>query len=392
MLSFSESWRSRLQEYQTLYVAFSGGIDSSVLLHLLCVDEALKPKVKAIHIHHGLSPNADAWASHCQAVCDTLNIPLKLSHAKLEAKANIEETARKARYALMQPDIGPKDALLTAHHQDDQAETVLLNLMRGSGVQGLAAMPKIRSFGEGYLLRPLLDVSRADIEAYAKHHAMTYIEDESNTSTAYSRNFLRHSIMPLLQERWPGAASNMARAAEHCADAMLQLEEKVHIDTPEVNSFMLPLGKLNAHVFRAWLKTHDVPMPSTQHLQKLISMFLDARQDKQPSANLGSFQLRRYQGHLYLIPAHTADNLAPSELNIPKGAKVTVKTRVGGEVITWRGHTRRLKTLLHAWGVPPWVRDTMPLLYINDMLAVVPGYAVADEFHMDRKEEVHENT
>ena len=211
------------------HIAFSGGLDSTVLLHLLANTEHLPPH-KAIHIHHGLQAAADAWPSHCQSICDRLGVPLHVMHVQVQPGASLERAAREARYQAFAEVVGAGEVLLTGQHRDDQAETLLFRLLRGAGVRGLAAIPMHRPLANGHLVRPLLDASRAELEAYAHEHQLTWIEDPSNADPRFSRNYLRHRVFPLLTERWPQAVSSLARTAEHLSEAQGLLDELAQMD------------------------------------------------------------------------------------------------------------------------------------------------------------------
>ena len=210
------------------YVAFSGGLDSQVLLHALAqLRRELAAPVAAVHIHHGLSPNADRWAAQCDAACAALAIPCEVRHvqARHAAGESREAAARAARYAAFAQILDTDDMLLTAHHQDDQAETLLLMLLRGAGVAGLAGMPAWRGLGRGRLARPLLSLSRQTLRDYALRCGLRWIEDESNFDTSLHRNFLRHEVLPRLREAWPAADRTLARSAAHLGEATELLAE-----------------------------------------------------------------------------------------------------------------------------------------------------------------------
>ena len=223
-----EPWR----EAPAWHIALSGGLDSSVLLHLLARlsnREALPP-LSAIHIHHGLQPVADAWPEHCRQVCAALGIPLQVRHVQVASGASLERAAREARYAALAAELGAGDVLLTAQHRDDQAETLLFRLLRGAGVRGLAGMPSSRRLGRGWLVRPLLDVSRRELEAYAQAEGLNWVEDPSNQDDRMARNYLRNRVMPLLAARWPQAQNNLARSAVHLREAQELLDDLARQD------------------------------------------------------------------------------------------------------------------------------------------------------------------
>ncbi|MFS2200468.1 tRNA lysidine(34) synthetase TilS, partial [Pseudomonas sp. Pseusp3] len=216
----------------TWHIAYSGGLDSTVLLHLLAhlaKTESL-PALSAIHVHHGLQAVADAWPEHCRSVCAALGVPLQIVRVQVQPGASLERAARDARYHAFSEVIRPGEVLLTAQHRDDQAETLLFRLLRGAGVRGLSGMPRQRPLGKGHLLRPLLDATRAELEAYAAAHQLRWIEDPSNQDRQFSRNFLRHQVFPVLTTRWPQAMATMARSAAHLSEAQGLLDELAQID------------------------------------------------------------------------------------------------------------------------------------------------------------------
>ena len=229
-----EQWRNAAH----WRIAFSGGLDSTVLLHLLAdlAKTELLPALSAIHIHHGLQTAADAWPQHCQVVCDALGVPLLIERVKVQPGASLERAARDARYAVFSAQTLANDVLLTGQHRDDQAETLLFRLLRGAGVRGLSGMPQQRPVGQGTLIRPLLAVTRAELERYAQAHSLSWIEDPSNQHRQFSRNYLRHQVMPALSERWPQAQANMARSAAHLRDAQGLLDELAQMDLAQAGT------------------------------------------------------------------------------------------------------------------------------------------------------------
>jgi len=416
-LFLTPEWLQELGRYQTLWVGFSGGLDSTVLLHLLVQNPELTSKVRAIHIHHGLSVNADHWQAHCQQFCKVLNVPLSTHAVELKDKGNVEENARIARYQVFSSVVAENDCLLVAHHADDQAETLLLQLFRGAGVDGLGAMLSSQKFAKGFLARPLLQQTRQILETYANLQQLNWIEDESNTNTSFLRNYLRHELMPLIKKRWPKAVGNLVRSAAHCQQAKSNLEALATIDYEALAesegkllispSFLtLDYGR-QVNVLRAWLKYNNIRLPSTQILNRLINEVILAQADAKPSVEWGNVIVRRYQKTLYLLRENTnppslskewidfpSDLILNREGNeylqalpaengllVPPRCHLQVRFREGGELFSWRGQTKQLKKLWQEWGVPPWCRDSIPLLYINNELAVVIGFAINDRFY-----------
>lgn len=399
LLNALTSW----QTAPTIYVAFSGGLDSTVLLHLLKSHSQLP--IKAVHIHHGLQAAADAWPAQCQAVCAALGVPLQVIHVQVPSGASLERAAREARYAAFEALLAPGDVLLTAQHRDDQAETLLFRLLRGAGLRGLAAMPARRDLGLGQLLRPLLDIPRSELLAYAHEQGLHWIEDPSNRDSHYARNFLRHEVMPTLTSRWPQATASMARAAAHLHDAQLLLDELAELDLGRAESqspwpwltlpslMLQPLVELSdrrqRNALRRWLRALTV-MPDSEHWAGWDCL-RDAGRAGRPVWRLASGELHRADGRIWwlsgswLQPAGTPQNWTDqrSSLVLPGNGQVhisgarpegplQVRYRQGGEImqLPTRGH-RDLKRLLNERGVPLFVRDRLPLLYNGERLLAV---------------------
>ena len=409
----TEEWQDFFSQHSTLFIGFSGGLDSTVLLHHLASQPVLLGKLHAVHVHHGLSPNATAWQLHCQQVCEAWGVALSVHQVSLDASANIEEGARDARYRVFSSLLTEDDCLVLGHHCDDQAETLLLQLFRGAGIDGLAAMAQLKPLPKGILARPFLEHTRKALEAYASEHQLTWIEDESNQDCAFSRNFLRQEMMPLLQKKWPGVVKNLVRSASHCQQAQLNLGALAIIDCPELGELKatldsVPLLHLShariANVLRLWLKKSAVRLPSADTLNRLINEVILAPVDATPQVEWGDNVVRRYQQRLYVLknePLRRLDDkawddfphpleldvnaylqafLAPEGVKIPLGARVQVRFRQGGELFYWRGQTKQLKKLWQQWKVPPWQRDRVPLLYIDNELAAVIGFAISDRY------------
>lgn len=411
-------WRNQLQKYQTIYLGLSGGLDSMVLLHQIRQCHELAPKLVALHVHHGLSPNASGWQIHCETICQRLNIPIRVFHVQLDDTKNIEEQARNERYRVFSSCIQADDVLLLAHHQDDQAETVLLQLFRGTGVHGLAAMPKMRHFAKGVLIRPLLDYNRDALQQYAITHQIDWIEDESNHSIQFSRNYIRHELMPLLRRRWPNVTENIAFCSKICQNARDNLEALANIDA-QLDSDVLVLNDLYLgdtarmlNILHVWLHRRTGSSPSFRHLHRLMNEVILVPDDKRPMLAWGDVCVRRYRQRLYLekrigwhkepmsVSAQKIWNQFPKAISwggamemvaipasqgvfIADGAQIEIRTRQGGERIRHNGHLRCLKKLFQAWGIPPWQRGSIPLVFIDGVLKVIVGYAMADEVESD---------
>ncbi|HAU1685185.1 TPA: tRNA lysidine(34) synthetase TilS [Legionella pneumophila] len=417
----SSEWVTRLKKFKKLLVGFSGGLDSTVLLHVLASSPSLYNQLLAVHINHGISGNSLSWQKHCEQFCLDLGIPFIAKGIEFDRSANIEEAARNARYDFFSSLLEGNDCLVLGHHLDDQAETVLLQLFRGAGVDGLAAMQECGNLGAGQLARPFLTWPRGELEHYARIHELKWIEDESNQDTKYSRNYLRHRVIPLLVEKWPGVVGNISRAAIHCQQAKVNLEVLAIKDCPDLlnatdHLLIEPLKGLEferiTNVLKFWLKKNRIQLPSSKTFHRIIHEIIFAKLDAMPTVSWGQIQIRRFKQHLYLRKAdkgnlpkiiewkHFPASLmypdanidlsavkAKKGLKIPKDVQIEIRFRKGGEEFYWHGQTKHLKKLFQEWQVPPWVRDRVPLIYINGQLACVVGYAVSDLFFTDNPQE-----
>lgn len=384
---------TRLARHTRIVLGLSGGLDSMVLLHVLLQAPELSQKLHAVHIHHGLSPHADAWQAHCEQVCAVYAMPLTVKHVHLDKhQSNLEEAARDARFQMFEACIQNNDCLVLAHHQDDQAETLLLRLFRGAGIDGLAAMQTYRAFGHGFIARPLLDTSKQVLEQYAKTHGLVWVDDESNQERKFSRNYVRHEIIPRVQQSWPRAREAISSCAKHCQEAQANLNDLAYLDCPELalKQDKLSLAALSAlplrrlkHVLRVWFKNQGLKAFSAAKLEVLIQAVVLAKPDAMPLMKLGGVTVRRYRDALYLVRdvAQPKSFAMPSGLHVPEGAHVEVRFRTGGEAIVLHGQTKSLKKLFQAWGVPPWVRDMIPLIFVDNTLAAVLDFAVGDDYH-----------
>lgn len=399
----------------SLWVGYSGGCDSHVLLHALAsLRKTLSIKLQAVYVNHGLSQNARAWGMHCQNICDALDVPLTVLEvdAKPKSGQSPEESARFARYHAIAELLGPDDYLCTAHHQDDQAETLLLQLLRGAGPKGLAAMPFRSSLGDAKQIRPLLDFSREQLEAYGKQHGLHWINDESNQDTGFDRNFLRHELMPVLKSRWPSAARTISRSASHNAEAAELLEELAQQDFEIAkgdSEDKLVINRLNTlnttrlkNLLRYWVVNNGLPLPSDIKLQHVMTDVIPAAQDKMPCVKWKGAEVRRFDGCLYVmstlmeidsgtvipwddleaeleLPDGRKLKLAGDVASIPTNSNVSVRYRQGGEKITPKGskHRKTLKQVFQEKRIPPWRRERISLVYLGEDLVSVVG--VCDE-------------
>jgi len=378
-------------------VAYSGGVDSTVLLHVLrqaCYDGS----VVALHVHHGLHPHADDWAAHCQQVCDALDVPLTVVRVTVDRASGegVEAAARRVRYAAFETAINdPCDVLVAAHHRDDQSETFLLRALRASGADGLGAMREWRELANGWLWRPLLDVPRTQLLAYAQHNGLAWIDDPSNLDTDPDRNFLRHAVFPLLRERWPAADAAFARSAALLSEAASLLEAQDAASLAEASTIdpnVLSLDRLHAmpparraRVLRSWIAALGLPPLPGEGIARIESDLFDARADADAAFAWSDVVIRRWRDVLHadrrsaplpddfriewsgadslLLP--TGDRLALlAGTALAFDAPVLVHGRQGGERIALPGrdHSHALKHVLQNLGVPRWERERLPLL------------------------------
>jgi tRNA(Ile)-lysidine synthase len=400
-------------------IAFSGGLDSAVLLHALAVSRAShQVPVVAVYVDHGLHAESAAWADHCQVFANELEIEFHGLQVDVDRQSGmgLEAAAREARYAALKNLVQPNDWLLSAHHKDDQAETLLLNLMRGSGPAGLAGIGSVRSFSQGWLVRPLLDVSRNDLEEYAADQGLVWVDDPSNDDQQFDRNFLRHEVLPQLETRWPDAAGRIRRSAALAREATSLLTDLAASDLEQASDRpdRLLISKLKGlsparqrNVLRHVVSSLGLPMPGAVHLEQIQSHLFEAREDAQPLVTWPGVSVRRYREHLYLLPGASGNSQLPEampfdgeqvELPVGLGSLVLapgadkglsdeviangleVRYRVGGEEFKPAGqaHTRKLKKLLQDEGIVPWMRECLPLLYSGGELVAVADLWVAE--------------
>ncbi|MGU3414227.1 tRNA lysidine(34) synthetase TilS [Enterobacteriaceae bacterium C34A] len=405
-----------LSSHRNILVAFSGGLDSTVLLHQLVHLRERSPdlQLRAIHIHHGISANADEWVAHCQQICAGWNVPLSVVRVTLaEEGLGLEAHAREARYNAFREALQPGEVLVTAQHLDDQCETLLLALKRGSGPAGLSAMATDSAFDGTRLLRPLLTESRISLEYWALSHQLRWIEDESNQDDTYDRNFLRLRVVPLLTERWPHFAQAVARSAALCGEQEQLLDEllaeELALLTGEYGQLAIePLLAVSdirrAAILRRWLAQHQVTMPSRGMLERLWQEVALAREDATPLLRLGRIDVRRYQQQLWLVSAYNRELysqqawqdtsqpfvlpgsgalrlVAGEDIRAPEADEpVSIRYTASGTLhIVGRHGGRKLKKIWQEMGVAPWLRDTTPLLFYGETLIAAVGYFVTTE-------------
>lgn len=372
-------------------VAFSGGLDSTALLHLAC--EAARQQgdlsVRAVHVDHGLHPKSAEWAEQCRRVAATLGVHCELRRVAVDAASGqgLEAAARQARHAALQAVMRPGETVLMAHHRDDQAETLLLNLARGAGVDGLAGMPQTRPFGIGWLYRPLLEHPRAALQDWLLERGIAWIDDPSNQDVSLDRNFLRHEVLPLLRQRWPAIETKLAATTVHARAAAEALSDNDHQWLPALASgdgwSVSALTRLDdavlARALRLMLSTQGYPLPSQAVLSEVMAMLRSQRTDAEHLISWAGVEARRYRDTLYLQPVQTslppgwsADWDGRQALHLPAGlgrlegagpGQWTVRFARFDDVVRQPGRPgKRLTRWCQEQGVPPWLRGRLPVV------------------------------
>jgi len=382
-------------------------MDSAVLLDLLhrwrqCNEG---PPLSAIHVHHGLHPDADRWSSLCGQLCDERDLPLEVHRVEPmgESSMGLEAAARTVRYQVFDAVLEPGDVLFMAHHGDDQAETVLYRLLRGSGPRGLMGMPRRRDLGRGELVRPLLDTPRAELAVWASTEDLEFVVDPSNADDRFDRNYLRHRVLPVIEDRWPGYRQTLQRSAalQRLTVDALEREPLPRMTNRFGDEALLLEGveddDVLAGLLHRWLTLDGWMIPSRRRLSEFARQLLRADDDRQPTLELGGWALRRWRGAVYrlrvvakpprLPPTVTAGSDAsgdwgsllwcPASPGIPTGTVLDLRYRARGETLAPRGGpTRSFSQLCQERGLPPWWRDRIPLLCRDGAPIAVPGVAL----------------
>ncbi|MGQ8366308.1 tRNA lysidine(34) synthetase TilS [Glaciecola sp. 1036] len=420
MLDIQSHFDEVLSKYsnnqEDLVVAYSGGVDSTVILHLALQYAQKESKtLKAIHINHQISSNADAWQQHCEHQCELLGIKcysVKVDVAK-DAKKGLEAAARDARYEAIAQRLDNQSIVLLGQHQDDQGETLLLQLMRGAGPKGLSSMPEYKLQNNLHYLRPLLGVTRAQILDFAKNENLQWIEDESNQSTKFDRNFLRHQIVPVLQQRWPEANKVLAKSALRCADESQVLQEYMALLANDilgedksifVDKFALLSDVTKTAFVRYWCELLNLPLPNATQLDQIVA-FPDAKSDKQPQVNLGENVISKFNDKIYVyktpspqpqsqlisefpftissanVRLSLAQTPESANFHLPNNSQLRVEYGVLTATIKPFSNrpTKALKDWCKEWNIPPWERQNIPLLMLGDKLLAV----IAEQLYVD---------
>jgi tRNA(Ile)-lysidine synthase len=390
-------------------VACSGGMDSIVLAHAVAhLAREDGRALRLIHVDHGLHPDSSQWSSHCVDFAASIDVPIVVERAAVMLRdEGLEAAARNARYERFRNVMQDGEMIALAHHADDQAETILLKLLRGAGPEGLGGMRAMRPFGNGYLWRPLLELSRAALEDYARTHRLAWINDPSNADTRLRRNFLRHEILPKLAERWPDTSIALAHsatwtraAADHIdAQARATLQRLRGDDASTLNwrEWLVLSEALRDGVLRIWLRGLGLPPPAFFHVAEIERQLRDAAPDRLPCVRWAGCEIRRYRDFIYAMAPLAADSEWETEwdgheLRLPDGASLSlrdgatfdkplrVRNRRGGERIKPAGqtHHREVRLLLQESGVPPWTRIHLPLIFEGDELIGVADIVLSE--------------
>jgi tRNA(Ile)-lysidine synthase len=430
ILALHHTLKPLLEKYESieLVVAYSGGIDSQVLLHALAhlyQQKLISNQITVCHVNHGLNENAATWQTFAEQQCAKLPVKFvaKSVHIKAKAQQSLEALARDARYLALKSVNAHRSIVLTGHHSDDQSETLLLALKRGAGLKGLAAMSAQVKLGQHLLIRPLLNISRAAIEAYAKLYQLSWVEDDSNLDERFDRNFIRHQLMPLLQSRWPSIKTTINRSAGHCAAGQELLDElggedlvncqrsdsSLDIDTLK----NLSIARFN-NVIRFFMAAKNCLMPSLEQLNQ-VRVQLTAKQDKSPEITVGDHVFRRYKQALHLTRSYqdisdwqtridlsqqVFDILLPDQVGVLNCQQVVVNGDVIGIRLpnknqqvslrfkhdnpmclpVFRQKSRQLKKVLQELNIPTWQRKRIAFLYYDDELVAAINHFICQSF------------
>ena len=393
-------------------VALSAGLDSTVALHSLSriLGPASRRQLRALHVHHGLYPDADTWTEAARANARNLGCSFQVLQVSVKRAGgqSLEDCARRARYQALAGALSPGEILVTGHHQDDQLETVMLQLMRGAGVAGLAGMPVLAGFGPGQHYRPLLDYPREALLAWAQNEALEWIEEPSNQDLRFDRNYLRHQVLPLLKQRWPVAARAASRSARYCAqaqDLLTQLAAEDLLRCAKGDELLVPgLLALDsarlANLLRHWVTLRGLPTPPAHVLELVRDQVLAAREQALPCLAWKGGEIRRHRDRLFAlegvpdVPTGVTQWSGDTPLVLPcglghlslvstqgpgldedalRGGRMEIRFRQGGERLRLVGRqgSRGLRELFQEYAVLPWIRGHIPLLYVDDRLAAV---------------------
>lgn len=366
--------------FDNYVIAYSGGVDSQVLLHAFA--KIVPEKVVAFHVNHGISDNAKTWQDFCATTSQSLSVDFKFEKFNLLGESNLEDKARKARYGAFESVMNDRTVLVTGHHMDDQVETFMLNLMRGAGLDGLSAMPEMKSFGDGFHGRPFLSIGKEALTEYAVSEGLQWVEDESNKDNVYDRNFIRNEVVPLLKTRWKNASGSICNSVEHIQNAKEYIDNNVKMfDTESDTLSIQALQEVNDYeqvqIVRKWVANHIGQSASQNMLNTIFNEIIPARDDAKMKWEQKHYFITRYNGELHFVKkekkVYDIDLiLKGAGFDIPV-SEVVVKSRVNGATIKQGAIHKDVKKLFSELKVPTWLREDMPFIYHNDELISVGG-------------------
>jgi tRNA(Ile)-lysidine synthase len=406
--SFQDNLKQNNANLEIL-LGLSGGLDSCVLLHLLAnMQTQLDFKLKAIHVHHGISPYADDWLNFCKQKCKLLDIEFDAVKVKINKKGSlgIEGEARELRYEAIKKK--QKDIVALGHHQNDQAETLMLQLLRGSGLKGLAGMPEFDKKRKFW--RPMLNIKKELLEKYASENGIKYIKDESNEDINFDRNFIRKKVLPLIESRYPASIETISRSASNISEGyhlnkLLALDDSKNVMSDDGSYLLISdlnkLPNLRAiNLIRWWLSFNGLLMPSKKNVEELFRQVKLIKKDT--SLNLKISNDRSIRAFDDNLPSYRFKWAGQDEIELPNKSKLHfVKTKKGGlslsklgvNTLDIKGRTggeklkplpdqpsRSLKYLFQKADIPHWERDQFPLVYANEKLVAVPNLGVQFEY------------
>jgi len=365
-----------------IVVALSGGIDSVVLLHYL--NNHYPNQVRVIHCNHHISDHSNEWQDFSKKLCEKLNLDIDILDLDIPQSNNLEEAARVKRYESLKASINIDEVICTAHHQNDQAETLLIQLLRGSGSRGLSAMPKLKNFGEGLLYRPFIDIEKSEIRGYAIENHLDWVEDNSNNDEKFTRNFLRHNILPQLEKLYPHVHKNIARASKHQSElskisddlAILDIESLGLLKNNRLQSNLLK--KMDEYRLKNVLRFHlnqlNFRSPSEKVLEQIIQL-ISAKEDSIPVVSWSHYELRRYQDELYFLDLHQSEEResCPFYEEFSSHPKFSIGYREDGLRVKFSGkeHSQSLKKVLQEKQIPTWERDKLRMYYVDGNLVAM---------------------
>jgi tRNA(Ile)-lysidine synthase len=407
---------SALPTPRKYWVGFSGGADSTALLQCLheC-RERLPAQLHAIHFHHGLQQEAEAWQEHCRKFCDERNIPYHAEILEIDSAVGTsqEEESRNCRYRAVARILGSDEMYLTAHHAEDQAETLFLNLLRGSGVEGIAGIPALRNLGHGWVARPLLEQRRQELVDYLAQRSISWLTDPSNEDTAFDRNYLRHELFPTLEKRWPGLVPRLVRTARNARSTVNAMADFIENQSGDLINDRLKMSlhkllvldpEMQGLILRQWLRRHEVPMLTEARLREFLGQLAAAPADSRAEVQWGDWMIKHYRHDLWLhrrapyvaCPQEAWSSGMQLDLGPDSGMLLLsgepavlpsgwiVRTRQAEDRIRMRpnGPSHRIKHFFQSAGIPPWLRPAIPVLEWDGEAVALGDWALGHRLQM----------